>query len=79
MKTELSLAELLADIEIVQEHIDRNFPGVEPPRLLRDLQVKLDHLVSSQRKEIAAVKGSGVSQAGKGSSGGGTRRKPPVR
>ena len=28
MKTEVSLPDLLAIIEIVDEHVDRNFPGV---------------------------------------------------
>ena len=55
MKTDLSLAELLALVEIVDEHVDRNFPGVDPPRVLREVQQKLDAVIVRHRKEIAAV------------------------
>ena len=57
MKADLSLAELLALVEIVDEHVDRNFPGVDPPRLLREIQQKLDAVILRHRKEIdAAIK-----------------------
>jgi hypothetical protein len=52
MKTDLSLAELLALVEIVDEHVDRNFPGVDPPRVLREIQQKLDSVIVRHRKEI---------------------------
>ena len=52
MKTDLSMAELLALIEIVDEHVDRNFPGVDPPRVLREIQQKLDTVIVRHRKEI---------------------------
>ena len=52
MKADLSLAELLALIEIVDEHVDRNFPGVDPPRVLREIQQKLDTVILRHRKEI---------------------------
>lgn len=52
MKTDLSLAELLALVEIVEEHVDRNFPGVDPPRVLREIQQKLDTVIARHRKEI---------------------------
>jgi hypothetical protein len=55
MKADLSLAELLALVEIVDEHVDRNFPGVDPPRVLREIQQKLDSVISSHRQEIDAV------------------------
>ena len=55
MKTDLSLAELLALVEIVDEHVDRNFPGVDPPRVLREVQQKLDAVIARHRKEIAAT------------------------
>src|SRR6266705_6262468 len=42
MNTDLSLVELLALVEIVDEHVDRNFPGVDTPRVLREIQQKLD-------------------------------------
>ena len=52
MKADLSLAELLALVEIVDEHVDRNFPGVDPPRLLREIQQKLDTVILRHRKEL---------------------------
>ena len=57
MRADLSLAELLALVEIVDEHVDRNFPGVDPPRVLREIQQKLDTVIQRHRKEIdTAVK-----------------------
>jgi hypothetical protein len=53
MKTDLSMAELLALVEIVDEHVDRNFPGVDPPRLLREVQQKLDSIIIQHRKELS--------------------------
>jgi len=53
MKTDLSMAELLALVEIVDEHVDRNFPGVDPPRLLREVQQKLDSIIVQHRKELS--------------------------
>jgi hypothetical protein len=55
MKTDLSMAEILALVEIVDEHVDRNFPGVDPPRLLREVQQKLDTIIVRHRKEIAST------------------------
>jgi hypothetical protein len=52
MKTDLSMAQLLALVEIVDEHVDRNFPGVDPPRLLREVQQKLDAIIIRHRKEL---------------------------
>jgi hypothetical protein len=52
MKADLSLAELLALVEIVDEHVDRNFPGVDPPRLLKEIQQKLDTVIVQHRSEI---------------------------
>jgi hypothetical protein len=52
MSADLSMAELLALVEIVDEHVDRNFPGVDPPRLLREVQQKLDAIIIRHRKEI---------------------------
>jgi hypothetical protein len=54
MKADLSIAELLALVEIVDEHVDRNFPGVDPPRLLREIQQKLDSIIVRHRKELEA-------------------------
>jgi len=53
MKTDLSMAELLALVEIVDEHVDRNFPGVDPPRLLREVQQKLDSIIVQHQKELS--------------------------
>jgi hypothetical protein len=55
MKADLSLAELLALVEIVDEHVDRNFPGIDPPRVLRGIQQKLDTVISDHREEIETV------------------------
>ena len=55
MKADLSLAELLALVKIVDEHVDRNFPGIDPPRVLREIQQKLDSVISSHREEIETV------------------------
>ena len=52
VKTDLSMAELLALVEIVDEHVDRNFPGVDPPRVLREIQQKLDTVIVRHRQEI---------------------------
>ena len=52
MKTDLSLAELLALVEIVDEHVDRNFPGIDPPRVLKEIQQKLDTVITQHRSEI---------------------------
>ena len=65
MKTDLSMAEILALVEIVDEHVDRNFPGVDPPRLLREVQQKLDSIIVRHRKEI----GSAIKAAKKKKSG----------
>ena len=52
MRADLSLAELLALVEIVDEHVERNFPGVDPPRVLGEIQQKLDTVISTHRAEI---------------------------
>jgi len=52
MNTDLSLAELLALVEIVDEHVDRNFPGIDPPRVLKEIQQKLDTVIVRHRSEI---------------------------
>jgi hypothetical protein len=52
MKANLSIAEILALVEIVDEHVDRNFPGVDPPRLLREIQQKLDTVILQHRREL---------------------------
>jgi len=52
MNTDLSLAELLALVEIVDEDVDRNFPGVDPPRVLKEIQQKLDRVITRHRGEI---------------------------
>ena len=49
---DLSMAELLALVEIVDEHVDRNFPGVDPPCLLREVQQKLDTIILRHRREV---------------------------
>ena len=64
MKAELSMAELLALVEIVDEHVDRNFPGVDPPRVLREIQQKLDTVIVRHRQEIdTAIKSARKTKA----------------
>lgn len=46
------MTELLALVEIVEEHVDRNLPGVDPPRLLREVQQKLDTIILRHSKEV---------------------------
>jgi len=53
MKADFSISELLTLVEIIDEHVDRNFPGITPPRLLRDLRLKFDQSVAQHREEIA--------------------------
>jgi hypothetical protein len=52
MNTDLSMAELLALVEIVDEHVDRNFQGIDPPLLLKEVQQKLDSIIVQHRKEL---------------------------
>ena len=47
------MAELLALVDIVEEHVDRNFPSVDPPRLLREVQQKLDSIIIQHRKDLS--------------------------
>ncbi len=47
------MAELLALVDIVEEHVDRNFQGVDPPRLLREVQQKLDSIIIQHRKDLS--------------------------
>lgn len=66
MKTDLSLAELLALVEIVDEHVDRNFPGVDPPRVLREVQQKLELVITQHRTEIdSAIKSAKKTRSGR--------------
>ena len=58
MKIQLLLADLVALVEVVDEHIDRTFPGVGAPAPLRKLRTKLIHLVQTY-PEAQARPGSG--------------------
>ena len=44
MKIQLLLPDFVALLEIVDEHIDRTFPGIGPPASLRKLRTKLIHM-----------------------------------
>jgi protein involved in sex pheromone biosynthesis len=55
MKTNLSAAELLALVEIVDERVERCFPRIDPPRVLIDLQQKLDAVIIRHHKELSAA------------------------
>jgi hypothetical protein len=50
--TDPSMAKLLALVESVDERVDRNLPGVDPPRLLREVQQKLDTIILRHRREL---------------------------
>jgi len=53
MRIYVSLPELLALVEIIDEHVDRTFPGIEPPRVLRDLKAKAHQSIERHQAEIA--------------------------
>jgi hypothetical protein len=55
MRIQLSPPELLTLVEIVDEHVDRNFPGVNPPHLVRDIKEKFEVAIDRQKEEIAAA------------------------
>jgi len=55
MRIQLSPPELLALVEIVDEHVDRNFPGINPPHLVRDIKEKFEVAIDRQKEEIAAA------------------------
>jgi hypothetical protein len=55
MRVYVSIPEVLTLLEVVDEHIQRNFPGVEPPLALRKVSDKFGRAVSTHRKEIAAA------------------------
>jgi hypothetical protein len=50
MKIQLLLPDLVALLELVDEHIDRTFPGIGPPASLRKLRTKLIHLTQTYPK-----------------------------
>jgi len=55
MRIQLSPPELLTLVEIVDEHVDRNFPGINPPHLVRDIREKFEIAIDRQKEEIAAA------------------------
>jgi hypothetical protein len=55
MRVYVSIPEILTLLDIVEEHIQRNFPGVEPPLALRKARDKFGRAVAAHRKEIAAA------------------------
>ena len=61
MKTEFLLPDLLALLEIVNEHTERNFPGGDPPMVLKKLQLKLGHLAGMY--QITSSQPRGVSRS----------------
>jgi hypothetical protein len=65
MKIQLLLADLVALVEVVDEHIDRTFPGVGAPAPLRKLRTKLIHLVRTYPKDEGRP--SGVRTSGRSS------------
>jgi hypothetical protein len=59
MKTDLSMAELLALVDVVDHRGERNFPDGDPPRLLREVQQKLDAIIIRHRKELGITAKTG--------------------
>jgi hypothetical protein len=51
MKTDLSVAELLALFEIAGGQTGGSLPAADPPRLLQDIQQRLDLIIIRYRKE----------------------------
>jgi hypothetical protein len=74
MKIQLLLADLVALVEVVDEHIDRTFPGVGAPAPLRKLRTKLVHMVRMYPK----VQGRGPS-SGKSNRGKAVRKRPETQ
>jgi hypothetical protein len=87
MKIQLLLADLVALVEIVDEHIDRTFPGVGAPPPLRKLRTKLIHMVRtypkaggrSSRSRPESDKPDGVRSSGKSSKGKTIRKRPQTQ
>jgi len=52
MKADLSIAELLALVDIVDESVDRILPGIDPPRLLKEVEQKLDAIILRHRQDV---------------------------
>jgi hypothetical protein len=65
MKIQLLLADLVALVEVVDEHIDRTFPGVGAPAPLRKLRTKLVHMVRMYPKAQGRDRSSGKPNRGK--------------
>ncbi len=66
MRIQLSPHELLTLVEIVDEHVDRNFPGINPPHLVRDIREKFEVAIDRQKEEIAAAIQSSKSARNRG-------------
>jgi hypothetical protein len=88
MKIQLLLADLVALVEVVDEHIDRTFPGVGAPPPLRKLRTKLIHMVrtypkagerSSSRSRPESDKPDRVRSSGKSSKGKTIRKRPQTQ
>jgi hypothetical protein len=74
MKIQLLLADLVALVEVVDEHIDRTFPGVGAPAPLRKLRTKLIHMVRMYPKSEGRERASGKSSKDKT-----TRKRPQTQ
>jgi hypothetical protein len=75
MRIQLSPPELLTLVEIVDEHVDRNFPGINPPHLVRDIREKFEVAIDRQKEEIAAA----IQSSKTGRNRGPKKLKPPSR
>jgi hypothetical protein len=68
MKIQLLLADLVALLEVVDEHIDRTFPGVGPPASLRKLRTKLIHMTRMYPEAIDRSPGDPPGNSNRGKS-----------
>jgi hypothetical protein len=66
MKIQLLLADLVALLEVVDEHIDRTFPGVGPPASLRKLRTKLIHMTRMYPEAIDRSPGGPFGKSNRG-------------
>ena len=69
MKIQLLLPDLVALLEIVDEHVDRTFPGIGPPASLRKLRTKLVHMtqVYPKTQENSSVRSGSKPERTRGS------------
>jgi hypothetical protein len=63
MKIQLLLPDLVTLLEVVDEHISRYFPGVDPPLPLKKVRTKLIHLARMNPREAKGTTAGSPRQA----------------